>query len=146
MHQPAHPPDGARRGFVLLAGTGALLGTSHGLAHVFVGRALGMRLACWFLNGPLRLQPGPKANYGSYLRVGPRTRAAMHASSTLVTKSIPFLVLGLARRHAMPRWVGPLLVGIGLAQMATDAAFSVRHSDWRKVRRELRIARELAVR
>ncbi|MDP8959083.1 MAG: hypothetical protein M3N51_07780 [Actinomycetota bacterium] len=125
---------------LLLGGAGALLGSTHGLAHVLVGKVVGIRFTHWFLDGPTRLQPGAKIDYASYLRTPPRSRAVMHASGAVVTKVVPFLLLPTARA---PRWVTRALAAVGLGQIVTDLTFSVRLSDWKRFRREMRVARRL---
>ncbi len=128
----------------LLAGAAALLGTTHDLAHLAIGRLVGLRFTHWFLNGPTRLQPGLKIDYASYLRTSPWARAWMHASGALVTKLVPFALVPVALRARTPRWTMAILLGIGILQIGTDLLYSVRRSDWKRVRRELRVARELA--
>ncbi|MBI3979491.1 MAG: hypothetical protein HY331_15015 [Chloroflexi bacterium] len=132
------------KGIALLAGTGALLMTTHGLAHYVVGRALGMRFTHWYVDGPTRLQPGLKVDYASYLRTPARARAWMHAAGALVTKAVPFALLGAALAAGVPAWATAVLVGIGVVQIVTDVVFSVRHSDWKRFRREMRVARQIS--
>lgn len=127
----------------LLVGAGLLLGTTHDLGHLVVGRAVGIRFACWFLDGPTRLQPGLKTDYASYLRASPRGRAGMHAAGALFTKVVPFALLPLAAANRAPVWTRLSLIAIGLLQIATDLLFSIHQSDWKRVRRELRVAREV---
>jgi hypothetical protein len=126
----------------LMAGATTLLGTTHGLAHFVLGRLLGIRFTHWYLNGPTRLQPGVKIDYASYLRASPQARAWMHASGALVTKVIPFALVPVARTTGMPRWAAAALLGIGVAQIGTDLLYSTRKSDWKRVRREVRIAQQ----
>jgi hypothetical protein len=123
-----------RQSLLVLAGAGLLLGTTHDLGHLVVGRLVGIAFTWWFLDGPTRVQPGLKTDYATYLRVPPRSRAVMHAAGALVTKVVPFALLPLASRT----WVKRVLVALGAAQLLTDAAFSTRQSDWKRVRRELR--------
>lgn len=130
-------------GLVVLGGTGALLGSTHGLAHIIAGRVAGIGFTHWFLDGPTRLQPGAKVDYASYLRASPRSRAWMHASGALVTKAVPFLLLGAARAAGVPGWATGVLLVIGVGQIATDLVYSVKLSDWKRFRREMRVAREL---
>ena len=52
-------------GLLLLAGTAITLVTTHGLAHLIVGRAFGMRFTHWFLGTIRRPQPGVKVDYAS---------------------------------------------------------------------------------
>jgi len=123
-----------RKSLGVLAGAGLLLGTTHDLAHLVAGTLVGIDFTWWFLDGPTRLQPGLKTDYATYLRVPPRSRAVMHAAGAAVTKVVPFALLPLAHQT----WVRRVLVGLGLLQIATDAIFSTRQSDWKRVRRELR--------
>jgi hypothetical protein len=124
-----------RKSLLVLVGTGLLLGTTHDLGHLLAGRLVGIRFTWWFLNGPTRLQPGLKTDYATYLRVQPRSRAVMHAAGALITKVVPFAVLPLANQP----WVRRMLVAIGILQLVTDLVFSTRQSDWKRVRRELRV-------
>lgn len=130
------------RGPALLVGTGILLGATHDLAHLIVGKAIGLRFTRWFISGPTRPQPGLKTDYGSYLRVPPASRAWMHASGAIVTKVVPFAVLPVAAAARAPAWALLALGAIGVGQILTDALVSVRHSDWKRFRREMRVARE----
>lgn len=129
------------RTLVFLAALGALLVGTHSLAHWVVGRMMGMRFTHYFLGGPFPPRPGAKLDYSTYLRVPPRQRAVMHASGAVVTKVIPFALIPAARALELPGWVTVLLVVIGAGSIVTDALFSVKTSDWKKVRRELRAAR-----
>jgi hypothetical protein len=124
-----------RKSLLLLMGAGLLLGTTHDLGHLVAGRLVGIRFTWWFLDGPTRVQPGLKTDYATYLRVPPRSRAVMHAAGALVTKVVPFAVLPLANQT----WVRRVLVAIGMLQVLTDLVFSTRQSDWKRVRRELRV-------
>lgn len=134
-------PEGA--GLVLLAGAGALLGATHGLTHFVVGVAVGIRFTHWFSLPPRRPQPGFKIDYASYLRTPPRARAWMHGSAPFVTKVLPFAVLPFASLARAPWWASAVLVAIGVLQLLTDALLSVRFSDWKRFRREMRVAREV---
>jgi hypothetical protein len=117
----------------------------HAPAHWLVGRLVGIRFTGWFVGGPLRLTPGVKIDYGSYLRISPRRRAAMHAAGALASKIAPFAVfvpVYLAHRgegyDLFPSWALWAILGIGVFQIITDLAWSTKVSDWKKVRRELR--------
>lgn len=132
---------------ILLAG-GGLTGTVHAPAHWVAGRLAGIRFLGYFLDGPLRIQPGLKIDYASYLRATPRSRALMHAAGALATKAAPFAVFAPAYiRHArlgyalLPSWSLWALLALGALQIVTDIVWSTKASDWKKVRRELRIAR-----
>ena len=78
----------------------------------------------------------------TYLRSGPAARAVMHASGAVVTKLVPFVLVPVARAGGQPRWVVWTLLAVGAGQIVTDAVFSTRSSDWKKVRRELRAAKK----
>lgn len=128
---------------LLLAGTGVLLTTTHGLGHLIVGRMVGIRFTHWFIAGLSRPQPGVKTDYASYLRVPAHKRAWMHASGALVTKAMPFLMLGAAWGMEAPGWSWIALIGLGLVLITTDVTLSTKQSDWKKYGREMAIAREL---
>jgi hypothetical protein len=131
---------------VLFAG-GAWSVTLHDLAHWLVGRLVGIRFTWCFLSlRPPPPRPGLKTDYASYLRTPPVARAWMHASGALATKAAPFVALAFAPVVGAPTWAAWGLVAMGAVEIATDVLFSVRSSDWKRVRRELRIARRLAAR
>ena len=136
----AYSLDTPWNGIVLLAGTGATIVTTHGLAHMVVGRVFGMRFTHWFVGSAQRPQPGVKLDYASYLRAPAKHRAWMHASGALLTKAIPFFALGPSLVMEAPWWTTALLILIGVVQIATDALWSTKSSDWKKYRREMRIA------
>lgn len=127
-------------GLFLLLGTGITLVTTHGLAHLVVGRAVGMRFTHWFVGTLSRPQPGVKVDYATYLATPARARAWMHASGALVTKAIPFFALGPALVIGVPWWVTALLVVIGVVVIVTDVLWSTKASDWKKFRREMSYA------
>jgi len=135
--------DGALSGFCLLAGAGALLVSTHTLAHLVVGRFAGIRFTHWFVAAPTRPQPGVKTDYATYLRTPARSRAWMHASGAITTKVMPFLLLGAAWGMGAPTWSWVALVVIGVVQIITDVTLSVKQSDWKRFRREMRVAAEL---
>jgi hypothetical protein len=128
---------------LLLAGTGALLVTTHDLAHYLVGRWFGMRFSDAFVGANGKPQPGLKIDYASYLVVSPERRAWMHASGAIVTKILAFVAaVAAAAAGASAVVIGLLTVG-ALGAVLTDIFLSTRYSDWRRYRREMRIAREL---
>ena len=129
------------REIVLLAGTGALDVCTHGLAHFVVGAAVGIRFTDWFIDLPKRPQPGLKVDYASYLRASPRQRAWMHAAGAIATKVVPFLVIHYALAIGTDLWVVLALLALGVVQVVFDVLYSVRASDWKKFRREMRLAR-----
>ncbi|TMD60766.1 MAG: hypothetical protein E6I87_05360 [Chloroflexi bacterium] len=134
---PADPLGGV----AFLLGAGALLGATHGLAHLIVGRLSGIQFTHWYSRFPKQPQPGFKVDYASYLRARPTARAWMHASGAIVTKLIPFVLVPVAAAARLPWWTFAILLAIGILQLVTDALFSVRFGDWKKFRRERRIAR-----
>ena len=134
-------------GLALLFAAGAWSVTLHDLAHWVVGRAVGIRFTCYFLAiRPFPPRPGLKTDYASYLRTPPRRRAWMHASGAIATKLAPFLALAFRPAADAPAWAAWALLALGAFQIATDVLFSVRSSDWKKVRRELRVASRQASR
>lgn len=125
-------------GVLLLAGTAGLLVTTHGLAHLAVGAAGGMRFTHWFIGSVGRPQPGVKLDYASYLRADPLWRAWMHASGAIVSKLVPFAMAGVGTAIGAPLWATLTLIAVGAVSIVTDALWSVQVSDWKKFRRELR--------
>jgi hypothetical protein len=133
------------RGFVpiaFLVGFGAILVGTHCLAHLIVGRLVGIRFTHVFLGGPPPPRPGLKTDYATYLRASPRARALMHASGAVLTKLVPFALLpfSLTLYDGWP-WLTCILLFVGAVQIVTDVFLSTKVSDWKKVKRELRAAR-----
>jgi len=129
------------REIVVLVAAGALDVTTHGLAHLAVGTFVGIDFTDWFVDLPKRPQPGFKIDYASYLRASPRHRAWMHAAGAIATKLTPFLVIPYAMAIDTDTWAVLLLVALGVIQIVTDVLFSVKASDCKKFRREMRLAR-----
>jgi hypothetical protein len=115
----------------------------HSTTHYVVGRLVGIRFRYYFAALPPPPLPGLKSDYATYLRTSPARRAWMHASGAIATKAAPFLALALAPASGAPLWAVLVLLGLGLFQIATDVLFSTKASDWKKVRRELALAREI---
>jgi hypothetical protein len=116
----------------------------HSPTHWFVGYLASIRFTDYFLGGPPPPRPGLKSDYASYLRADPGSRAWMHASGAIATKLAPFLALAFWPSSGAPWWSAVALIAIGLLQIGTDLAFSVKSSDWKKFRRERAIARARA--
>ena len=127
------------RELLVLAATGALDVATHGLAHLAVGTFVGIGFTDWFVSLPK--PPGFKVDYASYLRAPPRQRAWMHAAGAIATKLTPFLVIPYALAIDTEMWAVVILVALGVVQIVSDILFSVRTSDWKKFRREMRLAR-----
>ena len=125
---------------VFYVGFGLLLTSSHGLAHLIVGRLFGIRFTSWFIGTIGRPQPGVKVDYASYLKTAPARRAWMHASGAVVTKIVPFALIGAAVAADLPLWAVWVLPAIGVVSIATDVAWSTKKSDWKKFRREMKFA------
>jgi len=121
-------------------GFGIVLTTSHGLGHLIVGRVSGIRFTSWFIGTIGRPQPGVKVDYASYLRTPAVRRAWMHASGAIVTKIIPFALIGAAVAAGLPWWAVWALPLIGLVSIATDVVWSTKKSDWKKFQREMEFA------
>jgi hypothetical protein len=150
LARDAAPSEPILPGLMLLVAAGGLSGALHDLAHWAVGRLVGIRFTSYFLDGPLRIQPGIKVDYASYLRASPTARAWMHAAGALASKIAPFAVFSAAylpHRSAnydlFPPWAMWGVLAIGVFQIFTDLTFSRKKSDWKKVGRELRVARAL---
>lgn len=125
---------------IFLAGTGVLLTTTHGLGHLVVGTVVGIGFTSWFIATPGRPQPGVKVDYESYLNTPARSRAWMHASGAIVTKLVPFLLIPSAVIAGLPGWSVWVLVILAVAMVVTDVAWSTKSSDWKKFKREMRLA------
>jgi hypothetical protein len=135
-------------GLLILVAAGGLAVTVHAPAHWFAGRLAGIRFLGYFLDGPLLIQPGLKVDYATYLRATTAARATMHAAGAVATKAAPFAVFAPAYlRHAsmnydlLPSWSLWAVLGLGVLQIVTDILWSTRFSDWKKVRREMRLGR-----
>jgi hypothetical protein len=128
-------------GALLLASALILSASVHDLAHWAWGRIVGIGFLCYFLDGPTRIQPGLKTDYASYLRTGPTARATMHAAGAIASKIAPLIPLAFAPLANAPWWAIAGLLGFTALQIVTDLTFSVRRSDWARVRRELLVAR-----
>lgn len=128
------------RELAYLAGAGALIGMTHGLAHYVTGGLAGIRFTHFF-SKLVPPQPGFKTDYATYLRAPARSRAWMHASGALVSKAIPFLVAPIASGGGAQPWAVLALLAIGVVQLVTDVTLSTRASDWKRFKREMRFAR-----
>jgi hypothetical protein len=127
-------------GLLLLAGSGVLLVTTHGLAHLVVGRLVGIRFTHWFIGTVTRPQPGVKTDYATYLTTAAERRAWMHASGALVSKIVPFALIPAGVIAGVPGWATMLLVAVGVVSIITDILWSTRVGDWKKFRREMALA------
>ncbi|MCZ6736502.1 MAG: hypothetical protein O7B77_00840, partial [Actinobacteria bacterium] len=132
--------DGLPAVVIFYLGFGALLASTHALAHLIVGQILGIEFTRWFVASLARPQPGVKIDYATYLRAPARRRAWMHASGALVTKIIPFALIGGAVAAGLPTWAVLGLAVIGTAMIITDVLWSTTSSDWMKYRREMKFA------
>jgi len=132
------------REILVLVGAVGLDVATHGIAHLAVGALVGIDFSDWFIDLPKKPQPGFKIDYASYLRAAPRQRAWMHAAGAIATKLTPFLVIPYAIAIGTETWAVLLLLAVGIIQIITDVLFSVKASDWKKFRREMKIARSLS--
>jgi hypothetical protein len=115
----------------------------HSLAHWLVGTLTGIRFTCYFLR-PMPPFPGIKIDYRSYLLASPEGRAWMHASGALASKLGPLVALAFWSASVAPGWAAWAIVGYEVLIIGTDVFISTRRSDWKRVRRELRVARQQA--
>jgi hypothetical protein len=142
------PPEPALPGvLVVLAGLG-LSATVHDPTHWVVGRLVGIRFVSYYLDGPFVIEPAIKIDYETYMKADPGSRALMHASGALASKVAPFAVFAwvyfphrAANYDLLPPWALWTVLGFGVLQIFTDIFFSTKTSDWKKVRRERRVAR-----
>lgn len=125
---------------VFYVGFLTLLTVSHGLGHVIVGGLMGIRFTSWFIGTISRPQPGVKVDYSSYLHVSATGRAWMHASGAIVTKIVPFALIGSAIAAGLPVWAVWVLPVVGVISIITDLLWSTKKSDWKKFRREFELA------
>jgi hypothetical protein len=132
--------EGTIAGVALLVAAGAWSLGVHSPAHWFVGWLAGIRFTDCFLGGPPPPRPGLKTDYASYLRAEPSMRVWFHASGAVATKLAPFVALALAPLTNAPAWALWATAALGVLQILTDVLFSVRSSDWKKVRRERAVA------
>ena len=140
-------PERVISGLLLVAAAGGLSASVHGLAHFVVGRIVGIRFHSYFIGGPLKVTPGLKTDYETYLKTSPGSRATMHAAGALATKAAPFAVfVGAYVPHAragydlLPAWSLWAVLAMGALEILTDVVWSRKSSDWKKVGRELRVA------
>jgi hypothetical protein len=115
--------------------------TFHAPAHWLVGRAVGMRFVAYFIRDLIPPFPGVKIDYATYLRVAPEARAWMHASGAIASKIAPFLALVFWPASDALGWAAWAIAGYGVLIIGTDVFISTRTSDWKRFRREMRIAR-----
>lgn len=132
--------DPTLAGIGLLVAAGAWDVGVHSPTHWLVGRLVGVNFTSYFLRS-LTAPPGLKTDYSTYLRTSPTRRAWMHASGAIATKLVPFAVLALGAGLDVPGWTTTILWVLGIGQILTDVLFSTKKSDWKKVRRELAVAR-----
>jgi hypothetical protein len=137
----AYELTGTAAVIVFLAGLVALLGSTHGLGHLVVGRLLGIRFHYWYVAAITRPQPGVKLDYDTYLRADPVRRAWMHAAGAIITKVIPFALIGAAVAANLPLWLPWALGVLGVAMVVIDVVWSAKSSDWKKFKRELAYTR-----
>ena len=65
----------------------------------------------------------------------------MHAAGAIATKLTPFLVIPYAIAIGTETLAVLVLLALGVIQIVTDLLFSVKASDWKKFRREMRLTR-----
>ena len=105
-----------------------------------VGRAVGMRFIAYFIRDLIPPFPGVKIDYATYLRGRPGGAAWMHASGRSRARSRPFLALAFWPASDAPGWAAWAIAGYGVLIIGTDVFISTRTSDWKRFRREMRIA------
>ena len=115
--------------------------TFHTPTHWLVGRMIGIRFVAYHLPKLVPPFPGLKIDYATYLGVAPEARAWMHASGAIASKIAPFLALAFWPASDAPGWAAWAIAGYGVLTIGTDVFISTRTSDWKRFRREMRIAR-----
>ncbi len=116
----------------------------HSPTHWVVGTIIGLRFHSYFLRGLIPPVPGLKIDYATYLRASAEGRAWMHASGAIASKLAPFVPLALWPATVATAWAAWTLAGYGTLLIATDVFISTKRSDWKRFRRERRIARRQA--
>ena len=129
--------DGPANGLLMLVGMFVLFTTLHSLAHLIVGRIVGIRFTHWFVGTIGRPQPGVKTDYASYLRTPAAGRAWMHAAGAIVSKIVPFALLPVALAAEVPGWAIGGVVLMGVTGLVTDTLISRKSGDWKKFKREM---------
>ncbi len=132
--------DGLAAVVVFYLGMVAMLPSTHGLAHLVVGRLLGIRFTSWFVGSVLRPQPGIKVDYRTYLLAPATNRAWMHAAGAITTKILPLALLGAAIAAGLPSWAVWGLVVFFLVSVVFDIFWSTKSSDWKRFKREMALA------
>jgi hypothetical protein len=115
--------------------------TFHAPTHWLVGRMIGIGFVAYHLPKLVPPFPGLKIDYATYLRVAPEARAWMHASGAIASKIAPLLALALWPASGAPGWAAWAIAGYEVLIIGTDVFISTRTSDWKRFRREMRIAR-----
>ncbi len=92
----------------------------HPLAHITAGRLAGMRFTFYFLNGPIKIEPTVKVDYGTYLRASPEQRVAMHLAGPAATALSPLLVMVIAYSLGYPASSLYALVALFLFFLSTE--------------------------
>ncbi len=131
----------AGAGLALVFAALAWSATFHVPAHWLVGRVVGMRFLAYYVRDLIPPVPGLKIDYETYLRVAPESRAWMHASGAIASKIAPFVALAFWPASGAPGWAAWAIAMYGLLIIGTDVFISTRKSDWKRFRREMRIAR-----
>ena len=116
----------------------------HTPAHWVVGRAMGMRFLAYYVHDLIPPVPGLKIDYETYLLTSPGARAWMHASGAIASKIGPFVALAFWPATDAPAWAAWVILGYSVFIVATDVFISTRKSDWKRFRREMRVARTQA--
>ncbi|HJS27681.1 MAG TPA: hypothetical protein VJ913_11205 [Actinomycetota bacterium] len=115
--------------------------TWHSPSHWLVGRLVGIRFTCYFVGRVIPPIPGLKTDYATYLRTPPDARAWMHASGAVASKLAPIVAWALWPVSRAPGWAAWAIVGYAALIVLVDVFLSTRFSDWKRVRRELQVAR-----
>lgn len=127
-------------------GIGILLIATHPLAHLVVGRILGIQFTKLFMGFERQLipEPGVKIDYATYLRAPARRRAWMHASGAITSKLVLLLSIPVVFTADLPQWVLWVLLAAAALTIIVDVVWSTKFSDWKRFRREMSVARELS--
>lgn len=94
--------EGVYPGLFSVAAALILSTAVHPLAHIAAGRLAGMRFTFYFPNGPIKIEPTVKVDYGTYLKSSPGQRVMMHIAGPAATALSPLAVMVAAYTMGYP--------------------------------------------
>lgn len=104
---------------IIIAQTLVIVGL-HPLSHIMAGWFMGIRFLGFYLNGPLKIEPGVKVDYETFLLRSPGERALFFAAGVLGTLVGAFGVLAVGYLYPFPEFARVLLFGIALFHLISE--------------------------